>query len=171
MKTALLLSAFALLPAAPALAEPPVADQPQWTLDVNGDGATLTYAIPNSDGPALGFSCPGGGDVDVYFPVTHREAVKQDDAGRWVDAKGAAGPWSTKLTLTSGKVTETITADVDADEMDGGSNVIGRISTQSPTLQAFGQTGRWTMQAYGETSSSPPAPRGMARRFVSVCSK
>ncbi len=173
MKPALLVSALALLVATPVLADPGAAPsaETQWTLTVKGDGAILTYAIPDSDDAGPGFSCPGGGDVDVYFFVTHREAVKQDDAGRWVDAKGEAGPWTTKLTLTSGKVTETITADVDADEMNGGSSLVTRISTQSPTLQAFGQTGKISMQAYGETSTNPPAPRGLARRFVSLCSK
>lgn len=170
MKPALLLSALALL-ATPAIADAPAADQPQWNLTVNDDGATLTYAIPNSDDSGPGFSCPGGGDIDVYFPVDHREAVKQDDAGRWVDAAGKEGPWSTKLILTSGRVSETITADVEADEMDGGSMVVARITTASPTLQNFGKTGQITMQAYGETSKSPPVPRGLARRLMSVCSK
>lgn len=171
MKPALLLSTMALLAAAPAMAQAPAADQPQWTLTVNGDGAILTYAIPNSDDSGPGFSCPGGGDVDVYYFVEHKEAASQDDAGRWLDAKGQPGPWSTKLKLTSGKVTETVTADVDADEMNGGSSLVARISTQSPFLQAFGQTGKVTMEAYGEVSKAPPAPRGLARRFVSVCSK
>jgi hypothetical protein len=170
MKPALLLSA-ALLLATPAVAQAPAADQPQWTLTVNGDGAILTYAIPNSDDSGPGFSCPGGGDVDIYFFVDHREAVSQDEAGRWLDAKGQPGPWTTRLTLTSGKTTETVTADVDADEMNGGSSLVARINTTSPFLQAFAQSGKVVMQAYGETSKAPPAPRGLARRFVSVCSK
>jgi hypothetical protein len=176
MKPALLLAALALVLATPVLAEPSTETvqregEPQWTLNVTGDGSTLTYAIPDSDDAGPGFSCPGGGDVDVYFFVEHREAVKQDDAGRWIDAKGQAGPWTTRLILTSGKVTQTLTADVDADEMNGGSSLAARISAASPVLQAFGQTGKIVMQAYGETSDNPPAPRGMARRFVSVCSK
>jgi len=179
MKPALLLAALALVLTTPALAMPVGPTEPtapegeaQWTLTAPSDGgATLTYAIPDSDDAGPGFSCPGGGDVDVYFFVDHREAVKQDDAGRWINAKGEAGPWSTKLTITSGKITETLTADVDADEMNGGSSLVARISTQSPVLQAFGLTGKITMQAYGETSTNPPAPRGLARRFVSLCSK
>lgn len=172
MKPALLLSALVLVCAGSALAANPApADQAQWTLTVDGDGAVLTYAIPDSDDSGPGFSCPGGGDVDVYYFVDHREAVKLDDAGRWLNAKGEPGPWTTRLTLTSGKVAETVTADVDADEMNGGSSMAARISTQSPFVQAFGLTGKVTMQAYGETSKAPPAPRGLARRFLSVCSK
>ncbi|MDQ0462362.1 hypothetical protein QO010_000110 [Caulobacter ginsengisoli] len=173
MKPALLLAALALVLATPVMADPAAgpSEDTKWTLTVNGDGAILTYAIPDSDDSGPGFSCPGGGDVDIYFFVEHREAVKQDEAGRWLDAKGEPGPWTTKLTITSGKVTETLTADVDADEMNGGSSLVARVSTQSPVLQAFGQTGKIVMEAYGEKSKNPPAPRGLARRFVSVCSK
>jgi len=152
----------------PFLVSPAMAAQP-WRLSVDGDGASLTNAIPDSDDAATMLQCRSGeGTVTVYLFLERRVADHLMDA-QWVDRAGRPSPWSTRLTVVSGAVTGTFPAQANPDEQSGGTEVEAVLPASAPVLAAFARTGAIRLSAYGERVKDPPIPAAKAAALMRVC--
>lgn len=170
MKTASLIVAAVtlLLVAAPAAAQ----DKAVWNLSVDDQGATLFYAIPETDDGGPSFMCQAhSGTVSAILFVERRLAERVTDAGAWVDALGNPEPWPGELKIASGAVTDTFPAAVNADEMNGGSMVEASLPLDSPVILAFGKTGQIKLTSFDESSTAPAAPTAKVRDLLKACAK
>jgi hypothetical protein len=157
------LLAFSLA-ASPALAAP-------WGLTVAKDEALLTYADSSGEDAATSLRCtPHSGKIRVTMFLEHRQADHLMGA-EWVDKAGRRAPWKTNLSVASGDVNDSFPAAVNADEMNGGSQLDAAIPTASPVVAAFAKTGAIRLSAYGETVKDPKVPAAKAAGLVKACSK
>lgn len=163
-------SLFLACVALPFLAAPAMAKQP-WRLEIDGDGANLTNAIPNSDEAATMLQCQGGeGVITVYLFIDRRIADHLQGA-EWVDRQGRSPPWNTRLLVTSGKLTASIPAKGNPDEESGGTEIEATIPANAAVMAAFARTGAVRFTAYGEVVRDPPIPASKAAGLMRVCRK
>lgn len=167
MKMALLALSLILASAAPAAAS----DERRWNFLQDEEGASLSFAIPESDDDGPFFYCQRKeGTVGVVMFVERRIAVGEPDSrGRALDARGVAAPWPTQMTLASGKVTVAMPAGANSAEMTGGTLVEAKVPVTSTVLAAFARTGEIRLMAYGETAEMPPAPKARVRALLNAC--
>ena len=157
--------------ALPFLASPALAAKPPWRLVVDGDGASLTNAIPDSDDAATMLQCrTAEGTVTVYLFLETRVADHLKGA-EWVDKAGRTAPWSARLTVTSGGVTGAFPAKANPDEQSGGTEVEATIPASAPVMAAFARTGAIHFTAFGERVKEPPIPAAKAAGLMRVCRK
>jgi hypothetical protein len=150
--------------AAPKPAATPTAPPMKWTLSVGKDGSV---DLQNWDGDDAGesFSCQRGkGVVRVNFFADPKSGLPKTDTPR-------AGTWKGKLTVRSGAAVATYPAKVDDDENNGGNNVWAQMPVTAPFLVAWGRTGRFTLSAYGDTSTDSPVPVAKAAKLLKLCAK
>jgi hypothetical protein len=166
MRLARLLAPVLLL----ALAGPATAaDQRVWAsaLPKDSDGV-MRYAFLNTEDLVVGLTCTrktGQVRVIAASPVRLNE-MRDPDA-----------PPSTPVLLkrkatvmvASGEFTARVPGQVGPDGEHGGSYIMTELSTQSPVFDAFRKTGRLRVSVQREAVEAPPAPLGMARKFLGYC--
>ena len=168
MKTPSLIAVALLLATTPAIAQ----EKAVWNLSVDDQGATLFYAIPETDDGGPSFLCQAhAGTVSAIMFVEKRIAERVTDAGAWVDALGNPEPWPGELKIASGAVSDTFPAQVNADELNGGSMVEASLPLDSAVLLAFEKTGQIKLTSFDETDSVPPAPTAKVRELLKACAK
>jgi hypothetical protein len=158
-------SALVLAVAGPAAAN----DQRVWAIATPKDAdAVLRYAFLNTDDLVLGLTCSrktGQVRVIAASPVRLNE-MRDPDA-----------PPSTPVLLkrkatvmvSSGEFSASVPGQVGPDGENGGSYIMTELSTQSPIFDAFRKTGRLRVVVQREAVDAPPAPVGMARKFLGYC--
>jgi hypothetical protein len=152
------------LAASPALAAP-------WRLTVAKDEALLTYADGSGEDATTSLRCaPHSGRIRVTMFLEHRQADHLRGA-EWVDKAGRQAPWKTNLSVASGDVNDSFPAAVNADEMNGGSQLDAAIPAASPVMTDFAKTGAIRFTAYGETVRQPKVPAAKAAGLVKACGK
>ena len=145
-------------------------DQRVWRLYNGPELISLAYGVPETDDVTQVLMCAPGHRIRASFTFEH-EVVARLDGERWLDARGRAAPWPTRLTLVSGAATATLDATTQPDQMNGGSTVSATFAPGGPVMTSFARTGRLRASAYDETLALPPAPLARVRRFLQLCAR
>ena len=142
-----------------------------WSVETPKDAeAALRYAIPDTDGQPIAFTCARkSGQVKVFAQLRREIGVKMEAGGVWVDQAGVRGPWPMSVVLNSEAAGATLRGQAHADEATGGTLAIAEFSTAAPVAEAFRKTGVITLTAAGESVQPPPAPKSMVRKFLGAC--
>lgn len=173
MKTLLIALATALSASvAGAQPTPTPADGPVWAFTAAKLPETvsyLRYAIPDADEIGVTLSCPRkSGEITARFDVDQRLADHLQ--GRtWVDRIGRPPPWPISVTLASATAATTLRGQAQPDEMNGGSSISVDVSDRAPVLAEFARTGQLKLTALSGSVQPPPAPKGLAGRFLRSC--
>lgn len=145
-------------------------DQRVWRLYNGPDVISLAYGVPETDDVTQVLMCAPGHRIRASFIFQHEVAARLDGE-RWLDARGRAAPWPTRLTLASGATSATLDAETLPDQMNGGSMVSATFAPGGPVMTTFARTGRISATAYGETIAPPPASVARVRRFLQLCAR
>lgn len=169
MRQALLALALIAVTAGSALAS----DERRWTFREDEEGASLSFAIPDSDDAGPFFYCQRGeGKIGVVMFIDRRLAVGEPTAeGQWRDAAGQTAPWPATMKIWSGKAVMIANGTANADEMNGGSQIEVKVRADAFVMAEFARTGVIRVESFSETTDMPKAPTGRVRALVAACKK
>jgi hypothetical protein len=143
-----------------ALAAPSLALANAWTLDTQGEAATLTFGSNEPEDDHQTLSCrPGSGEVRIYFRIDHRPSARA----------GVNQTWTTQVTVASGAVRAALPAQANGEEMYGGTEFNVRLPARSPVITAFSRSGRLRFTGLGRTVTPGAARPAVVARFLRAC--